>query len=131
MKVNITKWNMIRRCIEWISNDLDIDITTMNDDIFDVKGANAQLFGINWKCMGTKPITTAKLYADYLYRAAEIAEFLNGCEFRVDYTSKFEFDDNNRDEWTRLMDKLKYAIRDRKLDVVWDFVEHVDVNGNC
>jgi len=131
MKVNGTKFNMIKEAIHAISNEIGIDIVQMNGDIFDVRGVNAAEFGINWSCMGTQPIKAAREYADCIYDAIEIARFLNECEFYVDYTNTFKFDDNNRHEWLSKMGNLRDAIRKGKLDVIWDFVEYVDVNGNC
>ena len=123
MKINSTKWSMIRRTVNTISRELgNIDIYETSDELF-TEEKKPVTWGINWPAMGTKSVSETKEFMVRMQKAIDIAEFLNNCGFEIKWSEEFEITEGTKDYWLREMQTLKTAIENQKLDLVWDFVE--------
>lgn len=123
MKINSTKWNMVKMAVNRIGNELKVDIYD-----FETYGEKKPIeWGINWLAQGTRTVSEAEEYIAKMQTAIKIASFLTGCGFEIDWSEKFEITEGTRDYWIRETETLMNAIKNQKLDLVWDFVE-IEVN---
>lgn len=85
MKLNRLQYDIIRDAMQVISNEMDINIYTMNDRF---GNTDPMRYGVNWCAMGTQDAATTLEFAAKLQEAAKIAQMMT--ELEITYTYEDE-----------------------------------------
>lgn len=108
MIINALQRHALDKAIQMASNDLELNIYTICDSFFNRD--KPAYYGVNWSAFGTVNTTDARIYADAIAKAANIADALNKCEIITDWVDMTQTED--RDWFIAMSENIMKALID-------------------